>query len=128
MRPVRELRETLEWLRTRGKTAMVTNRGATIPEVLSHFDLASYFDAVVGVHDAPRPKPAPDMLHVCLDRLGFRPEDAVYVGDSPGDSAAARDAGVRFIGVGHEVECDHRIAELNELRALLEQGLAPRGP
>jgi phosphoglycolate phosphatase len=128
MRPVRELRETLAWLGTRGKTAMVTNRGATIPEVLSHFDLGSYFDAVVGVHDAPRPKPAPDMLHVCLERLGFRPEDAVYVGDSPGDAAAALAAGVPFIGVGGDVESEHRIAGLHELRALLEHGSLPPSP
>jgi phosphoglycolate phosphatase len=126
MRPVPELRETLAWLRTRGKTAMVTNRGATIPDVLRHFDLGSYFDEVVGVHDAPRPKPAPDMLHVCLERLSLRPGESVYVGDSPGDSAAARAAGVPFIGVGDQVDCEHRIAELSQLRALLEDGFPPR--
>jgi HAD superfamily hydrolase (TIGR01509 family) len=119
MRPVRELRETLGWLRARGRTAMVTNRDATIPEVLAHFDLASFFDAVVGVGDAARPKPAPDMLEVCLDRLGTRPEHAVYVGDSPGDHAAAREAGVPFIGVGRDVDCELRIAELADLPALL---------
>jgi phosphoglycolate phosphatase-like HAD superfamily hydrolase len=120
MRPVRELRETLAWLRARGRTAMVTNRGSTIPEVLGHFELASFFDTVVGVHDAERPKPAPDMLEVCLARLGVLPEEAVYVGDSPGDFAAARGAGVSFIGVGAEVDCDRRIAELAQLPGLLE--------
>jgi phosphoglycolate phosphatase len=119
MRPVRELRETLGWLRGRGRTAMVTNRGSTIPEVLAHFDLATFFDAVVGVHDAERPKPAPDMLEVCLARIGVPPERAVYVGDSPGDLAAARDARVRFIGVGDGVDCEHRIVELAELPELL---------
>lgn len=119
MRPVRELRETLAWLRDRGKTAMVTNRDTTVPEVLAHFDLASFFDAVVGVHDAARPKPAPDMLEVCLARLGVAPEQAVYVGDSPGDYAAAQSAGVPFIGVGGEVQCEICITELAELPALL---------
>ena len=128
MRPVRELRATLAWLQARGRTAMVTNRDATIPEVLAHFDLANYFDVVVGVGDAARPKPAPDMLEVCLARLGTRPEHAVYVGDSPGDYAAAREAGVPFIGVGRDVECQLRIAELAELPALLgrDPELSPR--
>jgi HAD superfamily hydrolase (TIGR01549 family) len=119
MRPVRELRATLARLRARSRTAMVTNRGATIPDVLAHFDLGSFFDTVVGVHDAERPKPAPDMLEVCLARLGVLPEHAVYVGDSPGDLAAARDAGVAFVGIGRDVECECRIAELAELPALL---------
>ena len=62
------------------------------------------------------------MLHVCLERLGFEPEEAVYVGDSPGDAAAAREAGVAFIGVGDQVECERRIAALHELRDLLAGG------
>lgn len=124
MQPVRELRETLAWLRERGKTALVTNRDATIPVVLDHFDLTSFFDAVVGVHDAARPKPAPDMLEVCLARLGVAPAQAVYVGDSPGDHAAACGAGVPFIGVGTEVDCEIRIAELAELRSLIAPGVA----
>ena len=119
MRPVRDLRGTLAWLRARGRTAMVTNRGSTIPDVMTHFDLADFFDTVVGVHDAERPKPAPDMLAVCLARLGVAPENAIYVGDSPGDYAAARDAGVAFVGVGSDVDCERRIAELAELPDLL---------
>lgn len=121
MRPVRALRETLAWLRKRARTALVTNRGLTIPLVLKHFELHPYFDAVLGVLDVPRPKPAPDMVEACLDRLATAPGAAVYVGDSPGDLEAARAAGVAFVGVG--LDGDRRIEELAELPRVL----APAG-
>ncbi len=46
-----------------------------------------------------RPKPAPDQLLAACDVLGVRPEDATMVGDSTWDEAAARAAGIAFVGV-----------------------------
>jgi HAD superfamily hydrolase (TIGR01509 family) len=119
MRPMPDLFETLDWLRANYRTALVTNRGGTIPALLAHFDLGRYFDAVVGVHDAPRPKPAPDMLLRCLDQLGTAAERSIYVGDSPSDLEAAHAAGVPFIAFGEALSCEPRIFALAELRELL---------
>src|SRR5262249_40841613 len=49
--------------------------------LLDHLRLAPLFDVVVGPEDAPRPKPAPDMLRLALDRLGVPASAALYVGD-----------------------------------------------
>jgi HAD superfamily hydrolase (TIGR01509 family) len=43
------------------------------------------------------PKPAGDLLLKAVDRMGCRPDDVVYVGDSNHDIKAAEDAGIRFI-------------------------------
>ena len=54
---------------------------------------------LVGGDEAEGQKPEPDLLLLALERLGARPEDAAYVGDSPYDMAAAKAASVYAVGV-----------------------------
>jgi HAD superfamily hydrolase (TIGR01509 family) len=119
MAPVPRLVETLSWLKARGATALATNRGSTIPQLLDHFALASHFDLVVGLHDVARAKPAPDMLLRCLEHFAVEPERALYVGDSATDREAARAAEIDFVAVGDVAADEHRITTLAELRSLL---------
>jgi phosphoglycolate phosphatase len=100
MGPKPLLRETLSLLRQSYRIAMATNRGQTTQGVIDHFGLRDLFDLAVGVLDVENPKPAPDMLLLCLERFGVGPGEAVYVGDQPTDLAAADAAGIRFIGMG----------------------------
>jgi phosphoglycolate phosphatase len=67
--------------------------------ILKHFDLANQFDAILGPEDVPLPKPAPDMVRVCLERLNVPDEQALYVGDMTVDIQTARAAGVRVWAV-----------------------------
>ncbi|MCX4458647.1 HAD family hydrolase [Streptomyces sp. NBC_01728] len=60
-------------------------------------DLSELLEVVITRQDAP-PKPAPDGLHLALNRLNIGPERAVFVGDSPTDMTAARAAGVVALG------------------------------
>jgi HAD superfamily hydrolase (TIGR01509 family) len=119
LHPVPGLFDVLGWLAERFRTAMATNRGRTIPQLVEHFALGRYFELVVGIHDVPRPKPAPDMLNLCLTRLAVEAASAVYVGDSPTDLAAAEAAGIGFISVGAAVDHPRSIASLAELPAAL---------
>lgn len=66
-------------------------------EVLDLHDLA--VDAVVGRDPHVRPKPAADGLHRALELLGAPPADTLMIGDSAWDAAAAREAGLGFVGV-----------------------------
>ena len=42
-------------------------------------------------------KPAPDMLHIAMEKLGLTPERTLYIGDAPTDFEAAGNAGMDCI-------------------------------
>jgi phosphoglycolate phosphatase len=60
-------------------------------------------------------------LRSVIERNGLRAP--LFIGDTEGDRAAARDNGVGFVhasyGFGHVVDCDHRITRFDELEGLL---------
>ena len=49
--------------------------------------------------DVDESKPSPDLVRTALGKAQTDPADAVFVGDSVWDAAAASDAGVRFVGL-----------------------------
>lgn len=121
LRPALELRPFMLDLKRRYKLGLATNRSATVPALVEHLGLGGIFDAIASALDKVPPKPAPDILHLCLERAGVGATRAVYVGDSRIDREAAQSAGVHFIGVGSRIEYHRAIATIAELRAALEQ-------
>ncbi len=121
LRPPFPLRPFLIELKRRYRLGVATNRSATIPAVLEYLEIDDVFDTVASARDKVPPKPAPDILKLCLERAGVRPEVAVYVGDSTFDQQAAAAAGLKFIGLGKHVECDNSIERLSDLPAALEK-------
>ncbi|HEY4346263.1 MAG TPA: HAD-IA family hydrolase [Gaiellaceae bacterium] len=102
-------------------------RRSTVELAFAATAIGHLFDAVVGGDETPRQKPAPDPLLLALERLDARAEDAVYVGDSPYDMAAAKAAGMAAVGVtwggvhGRELlgEADTIVDSTEELLAAL---------
>lgn len=99
-RPVAGVPATLAALRGAGlELGICTNK----PEratwaVLRALGLDGHFAAVVGGDSVPGArKPDPAMVLAVLDRIGARPDQAVMVGDSGNDVAAARAAGMPVI-------------------------------
>jgi phosphoglycolate phosphatase len=62
--------------------------------LLDYLRVEHLFEVVIGPEDAPRLKPAPDMLLAALARLGVATTEALYVGDMAVDIETARAAGV----------------------------------
>ncbi|WP_163651754.1 HAD family hydrolase [Listeria sp. PSOL-1] len=60
------------------------------------FGIAHYFDAIVCASDTENHKPHPEPLLKSLSMLGRKPNEALYIGDSPYDMAAAHAAGMHF--------------------------------
>lgn len=117
MEPMADLHTTLEQLRREYRLAMASNRGRTLAEVARRFDLDRYLSAVVGVRDVERPKPHPDMLLTCCERLGVRPQEALFVGDAVSDLEAARAAGAHFVALGEHAWAPQRVERLAEIPA-----------
>ncbi len=57
-------------------------------------------EVLIASEDTARHKPEPEPILAALDALDAAASDAVYVGDSPFDVAAARAAGVLAVAVG----------------------------
>lgn len=66
---------------------------------LSSINLAKYFAAVVTVDDTLKHKPDPEPVLLGAEKLGVKPDQAVFVGDSPYDIVAGNRAGVTTIAV-----------------------------
>jgi len=131
MIPALELRPFMTELKRDYRLGLATNRSATIPSLINFLGLDGIFDAVASVRDKVKPKPAPDILKLCIERAGTHPQRAVYVGDSATDRIAAEGAGTHYIGLGdrsgRERGDAHRIDTLAELPERLQRLFKPRG-
>ena len=109
--------------------ACVTNKPAQFAQpLLDRLGLRTFFAAVVGGECVPKPKPAPDSLMLCAERLGVPINQGLMVGDSLNDVGAARNAGCPVVCVpygynhGHDIrdaQPDRVIDSIVELPALL---------
>lgn len=66
---------------------------------LRTFGFTDYFSACVCSEDSVKKKPHPAPLRLALAKLGAKPHECVYVGDTAEDIEMAQRAGVRAIGV-----------------------------
>jgi HAD superfamily hydrolase (TIGR01509 family) len=119
MEPVAGLYEVLDELARSYRLAMASNRGRTLNEVARRFGLDRRLLCVVGVLDVTRPKPEPDMLLACLERLGVGATEALFVGDAVSDREAARAAGMHFVAAGAYEWSANRIESLRDLPGYL---------
>ena len=84
----------------RRRVGLVTaKRRATVELAFRYLPLAQYFETLVTAEDTDEHKPHPAPVLAALARLASSPGDAVYVGDSPFDIRAGKDAGATAIAV-----------------------------
>lgn len=81
------------------RTAVVSNkRDGAVRELCKRF-FPAMFDITVGEREGVARKPAPDSVLQVLRSLGYRREEAVYIGDSDVDIQTARAADIDCISV-----------------------------
>lgn len=87
--------DAVKALKARGsRLAIVTSKNRHGLE--KGLDLCGFhglFDVLVTSDDLHASKPDPEPVHLALHQLGAKPTQALFVGDSPHDIAAGRDAG-----------------------------------
>ena len=123
------VRKGLAEFRARGAVlACITNKPRTpAVDLLAHLQLLDAFALVLGGDSLPRRKPDPLPLRHACSEFGAAVERSIFVGDSAGDVAAARAAGMRVACVSYgynhgrdisEAAPDAVIDSLEELAAL----------
>ncbi|AYC34803.1 HAD family hydrolase [Pseudomonas cavernae] len=114
---------TLELLATRYHLGVITNGNADVRRL----GLADYFQFALCAEELGIGKPDPHPFQEALRRVGVSAQQAVHIGDHPGDDiAGARAAGLRAIWFnpegkewGDDRPPDAQIRSLGELPALL---------
>lgn len=81
------------------KLAVVTNKphlcAVKMVETLFGKD---YFDVIIGATEEVAKKPDPYTTNLALKKLGCKPEEAIFFGDSDVDIHTAKNAGVESVG------------------------------
>ncbi|MEP7215766.1 MAG: HAD family hydrolase [Anaerolineaceae bacterium] len=114
--------------------AVVTSKdawGAT--EELSRAGLLRYFRAVVGFDDTDLHKPDPEPIFTAMDRICIDDaDDILFIGDSPADVWAARNAGCLSVAALWgtldaelllDAKPDHTVKSPTEIFAIVQESL-----
>ena len=94
---------------------------------LAHTGLLPYVQAIVGADSCANAKPHPEPVLLALSRVAREPAEALMLGDSPHDLAAARAAGAVSVAAlwgacRQDVlapHADHLLAHIRDLPALV---------
>jgi len=82
------------------RTALLTNKPETPTKIiLQRLGLDSFFDLVIGGDTLPKRKPDPMGIIYAMEYFNFSTEQTIMVGDSIQDIEAARNAGVKSVGI-----------------------------
>ena len=96
------IKELMSALKERGiLTAVVTsghNGGCDIE--LGEFGIRQYIDVIIGSEDIDRAKPDPDPALKACQKLGVKPEETIFIGDSRHDMNCGKTAGCTTVLVG----------------------------
>jgi pyrophosphatase PpaX len=79
--------------------AIVTSKtDALAARGLAHTRIDGFFATIVGMDSCQRHKPDPEPVMIALDRLGYAPGEAWFIGDSVHDMESGNAAGVATVG------------------------------
>lgn len=94
---------TLERLRDMGVVMSIASSRSS-PSLLlfiRSMGIADHFSLVLGSDSVDNHKPHPEPVLKTLEKLLFKPSEAIVVGDMPVDIVMARNASVRSVGVSY---------------------------
>ena len=93
--------ETLSELKNRGLVLTIaSSRSKTsLTEYINNLNLAEYISYIIGGDDVSEGKPNPEAVNRTLEKFGFKPEEAIMVGDTVFDIQMGVNAGTHTCGV-----------------------------
>ncbi len=123
-------REFLEHFKDR-KQAVITNKPNPFStQILESLGVAHYFIAILAGDNGLPFKPDPAAIHHLMEETGATEEEVLFVGDSPVDIQAARNAAVEVATLSHgfaseavlrDAKPDHIVCDFSELLRLAQE-------
>ncbi|MEW6347977.1 MAG: HAD family hydrolase [Thermodesulfobacteriota bacterium] len=118
--------ETLQALDGTVAQGVVTNkRGQYARLIAEHFGFADRMARIIGAEDGFKAKPSGEMFHEFMRHVGSAQETTIYVGDSPLDVDAARNAGIDSFAVAGPMYTAEELALQGPRRVLHDIGDLP---
>ncbi len=118
--------ETLEALDGTVAQGVVTNkRGHYARLIAEHFGFAGSMARIIGAQDGFKAKPSGEMFHEFMRHVGSAQKSTIYVGDSPLDVDAARNAGIDAFAVAGPIFSAEELAMHGPRRVLHDIGDLP---
>lgn len=102
VRPFPHARDLIARVHDRGQQVVLASSASKdeLDHYLDLLDIRALVTASTSIDDVQRSKPAPDIFATALGKLGgIAAEEALVVGDTPYDIAAARDSGVATVAL-----------------------------
>lgn len=113
------------------KLGIVTSRlNESAIRGLKHYGLMEYFESIIGADDTDKHKPDPTPAFMALKEIEGKPEETIFVGDSPFDILCGKNAGIKSVLVGwsalpmdmmHKYEPDYVVESMEELVELVQK-------
>lgn len=100
LNPTPGARLLVQRMRSEGlRLVIASSSGKELPALLAQADLQDLLDTAVSSDEAKESKPDGDIIEVALQKAGVQPREAIMIGDTPYDIAAAKAAGVKCIAL-----------------------------
>jgi HAD superfamily hydrolase (TIGR01509 family) len=98
--PTPGARQLVQHMRSEGlRLIIASSSGEELPALLAQAGVDDLLDTAVSSDEAEESKPDGDIIEVALRKAGVQASEAVMVGDTPYDIAAAKAAGVKCIAL-----------------------------
>ncbi|MDJ0722766.1 MAG: HAD family phosphatase [Desulfobacterales bacterium] len=104
--------DLIQTLHGRFRLAVLSNHPPGLGPWLEDWAIQRYFDVVYGSGDEGCAKPDPAAYRTVLERLGVVPPEAVFIDDTAGHVAAARELGLHGIVFTHARQLARDLATL----------------
>lgn len=114
-----EVRETLEELHNRGYKLAIGSSSKNTKFILEKVNLLGVFDAISDGTNISKSKPDPEVFVKAAQFLGEAPENCYVVEDAYAGIDAAKNAGMKAIGIGDAAGYDAADKKIQNFKELL---------
>jgi len=122
---LRGIKKLLNDLQNAGMPFALGSASKNARRILNALGITEMFTAIVDGNDVTKAKPDPEVFTTAADKLGMPFKQCIVVEDSQAGIEAAKNAGMKVIGIGDKnnlEKADFVLPETGQLtRALLEQ-------